>query len=88
MERITPRVAVAKNLAPKRTRPYRYRPGAWTLTASFRDGTIDESTIRMVATLTATFTQANVARILNCGVSLVSKCVRIIAARKNGKADG
>lgn len=85
MQAVTTAQALRQKLAPKRQRPYAYKPGAFTLTASFRDKEITEQQIAMVATLTKSFTQAGVASILGVGVSIVSKCVRIIAAR-NGTA--
>lgn len=85
MKTITVRVALAQKLAPQRARPYKHRPGAFTLTASFRDKSIDEHRVNMVVALIGTFTQDAISRMLGVGVGIVSKCVRIVEARKVSK---
>lgn len=61
----------------RRTKPYRYKPGKFMLTASFRDDSIDRIRVAMVAALAKYFTQKQIAGMLGCGTSTVSKCMRI-----------
>ncbi len=64
----------------KRARAYRYKPGTFTLTASFRDASIDMTVVRLVASLIPHATQKQLAIAFACNTSTVGKLVRIAAA--------
>ncbi len=65
---------------PSRKRPYRHREGAFVLTASFRDASIDMTVVKLVASLIPHATQHQLAATFGCSTSTVGKLVRIAAA--------
>lgn len=70
----------SKRSLPKRSRPYKHKPGAFTLTASFRDPRVSLTTVQLVAALIGHATQKQLALAFECSTSTIGKLVRIAAA--------
>lgn len=64
-------------------RPYKYRPGKFTLTANFKDETILQSTVDIVGSLIPLMTQKQLSVALGKSLSVIQKLVRIHAAQKS-----
>lgn len=76
MNDLNKREALAR-IKQKRKHPYKHKKGSFTLTASFKNDTIDWHRIRTVGALVEHATQKQIAYAMNCSVGTVQKMVRI-----------
>ena len=67
---------------PRRTHKHRHVKGRFLLTASFRDASIDMSTVALVGALVNYFTYSQIADMIGCSVSKVGKLNRIYEANQ------
>lgn len=69
----------------RRKHEYKYRPGSFALTASFRDTTIGQVKVALVGALVQHLTQRQMATVLGVSVSTLSKLIRIHTFQQRGQ---